>query len=68
VASKANPDGLVLIRPADSAAAKVSAWSVAPLQFGKFLCAVFDEWVRNDVGKHFVQTFDVALESWLGMD
>jgi uncharacterized protein len=38
--------------------------SVNPAQFGRFLCAVFDEWVRHDVGRVFVQTFDVALESW----
>ncbi len=50
-----------------TAEARVSPWSVQPLQFGQFLCAVFDEWVREDVGKVFIQTFDVALESWLGM-
>ena len=35
-------------------------------QFGRFLIAIFDEWVCRDVGKVFVQTFDVALGSWLG--
>jgi len=48
-----------------------TAWvteeSVAPAAFGKFLCAVFDEWVREDVGRTFVQTFDVALEAWCGI-
>jgi uncharacterized protein len=39
---------------------------VEPLQFGKFLCAIFDEWVRRDVGRYFVQIFDAALESWVG--
>jgi radical SAM protein with 4Fe4S-binding SPASM domain len=34
----------------------------------KFLCAIFDEWVRNDVGKYFVQIFDVSLEIWLGWE
>ena len=68
IAARASPEGLVLIGPNHPAEARVSAWSVEPLQFGKFLCAVFDEWVRQDVGKHFVQIFDVALESWLGMD
>lgn len=29
---------------------------------------IFDEWVRNDVGQYFVQIFDVALESWLGLE
>ncbi len=44
----------------------VSARSVGAAQFGRFLCAIFDEWVRRDVGKVFVQAFDVALGSWLG--
>jgi uncharacterized protein len=48
------------------AGARVSRRSVRPAQFGRFLCAVFDEWVRRDVGKVFVQAFDVALASWLG--
>ena len=40
--------------------------SVGAEQFGRFLIAIFDEWVRRDVGDVFVQTFDVALGSWLG--
>lgn len=40
--------------------------TVKPEQFGRFLIATFDEWVRRDVGKVFVTTFDVALGSWLG--
>lgn len=34
--------------------------------FGRFLIAIFDEWLKRDVGKVFVTTFDVALGSWLG--
>ena len=40
--------------------------TVGAQQFGRFLCDIFDEWVRHDVGNVFVQTFDVALGSWLG--
>ena len=40
--------------------------SVRAEQFGRFLCDIYDEWVTHDVGKVFVQTFDVALGSWLG--
>ena len=40
--------------------------TVRAAQYGKFLCAIFDEWVVNDIGKIFVQIFDVALEAWLG--
>jgi uncharacterized protein len=34
--------------------------------FGRFLIAIFDEWVQRDVGRVFVTTFDVALGSWFG--
>jgi uncharacterized protein len=44
----------------------VTERSVGAEQFGRFLIAIFDEWVRHDVGNVFVQTFDVALGSWLG--
>ena len=44
----------------------VTERSVKPEQFGNFLIAIFDEWVRRDVGKVYVTTFDVALGSWLG--
>ncbi len=60
-------DGLQLVHPHFSAGANVTEWSVEPVQYGTFLCSIFDEWVRRDVGTIFVQLFDVALESWLGM-
>ena len=41
--------------------------SVAPGQWGRFLIAVFDEWVRHDVAKMFVVNFDWALASWVGL-
>jgi len=44
----------------------VTDWTVRPEQWGEFLCGVFDEWVRQDVGRIFVQQFDVALEAWCG--
>lgn len=40
--------------------------SVTGEQYGDFLIAVFDEWVRRDVGRIYVQIFDVALAAWLG--
>ena len=41
--------------------------SVTAERFGKFLIAIFDEWVRRDVGSVFVQTFEASARSWLGM-
>ena len=46
----------------------VSPESVPSRAYGDFLCAVFDEWVRRDVGRVFVQIFDVALASWAGQN
>ncbi len=45
----------------------VTEFSVEPLAYGEFLCSIFDEWVRNDVGRTFVQIFDVMLGIWMGM-
>ncbi len=46
----------------------VTPWSVEPEAYGGFLTALFDRWVREDVGRIFVQLFDVALGSWLRAD
>lgn len=45
---------------------EVTPWSLEPLPWGEFLCAVFDEWVRHDVGRQYVQMFDVQLGIWAG--
>ena len=68
ISSHATEDGLVLVSPSFSDTAKVAPWSIEPRQFGRFLCAIFDEWVRKDVGRYFVQLFDVNLQVWAGME
>jgi uncharacterized protein len=50
----------------DQQSGTVTSCSVGPEQFGKFLIGVFDEWVRHDVGKVYVQHFDTALANWYG--
>jgi len=40
--------------------------SVPAERWGAFLCEVFDVWVREDVGRVFVQLFDSALGVWNG--
>lgn len=45
---------------------QVTARSVTGPQYGAFLSAIFDEWVRRDVGSVFVQLFDIALGVWMG--
>lgn len=46
--------------------ATITDQSLTGNQYGRFLTEVFDEWVRRDVGKVFVQIFDVALAAWAG--
>lgn len=45
---------------------RVTEWSVKPEQYGRFLSSIFDEWVKCDVGKVFVQIFDASLAAWTG--
>ena len=63
--------GLKLALPPDLAADdnddRVMPWTVQPKQYGQFLVAIFEEWVRRDVGTVFVQIFDVMLNAWMGM-
>lgn len=61
----AAPPGLA---DADGDHPPVTEWSVQPTQYGKFLVAVFDEWLRKDVGRVFVNIFDAALANWYGAD
>ena len=44
----------------------VTQWSVTPEKWGDSLIAIFNEWVRKDVGTYFVQYFDSALANWVG--
>ncbi|MCP4360442.1 MAG: anaerobic sulfatase maturase [Chloroflexi bacterium] len=44
----------------------VSERSVGAVEYGRFLATIFDEWVRRDVGKVYVQLFDVTLGSYVG--
>ncbi|MEW5842595.1 MAG: anaerobic sulfatase-maturation protein [Bacteroidota bacterium] len=65
--SERDSNGLSLTLP-NQQKAVVSQWSVEPVQYGNFLIEIFNQWVSNDVGKYFVQTFDVALEAWFGLE
>ena len=63
VVERINADGLTLYQEGGT----VSERSVLPEQFGRFLSTIFDEWVRHDVGRIYVQTFEATLRNWLGM-
>ena len=58
-------DGLI-VSP-DTPGARIAPWSIDAGAFGRFLCDIFDYWVRHDVGKVFVNQFDAALASWCGV-
>ncbi len=60
-------DGRHLASLADGGSAHVAPYSVTAAQWGTFLCAIFDEWVRHDVGRVFVELFDSILANWAGV-
>ncbi len=60
------PDGLTLA-PGMQETGRLADFCVTPEQWGRFLCGVFDEWVKADVGKVFVQLFDATLANWVGV-
>lgn len=47
--------------------AQIAPWSISDIAFGRFLCDIFDEWVRQDVSRVFVGQFDAALACWCGV-
>lgn len=59
-------DGRHLASPLDVENAPLADFSVTPEQWGNFLCTLFDEWVRQDVGKYYIQLFDSTLANWVG--
>jgi uncharacterized protein len=60
-----DPSTLSLAGP-DDPDAIVTDWSVKSEDYGNFLISVFNEWVKRDVGKVFVQQFDATLANWVG--
>ena len=63
---KSNNSSNTSLASAKDKEAELAPFSVSPEQWGNFLCAIFDEWVRKDVGKVFVQIFDSTLANWVG--
>lgn len=61
--------GLAMPHPQDHEDGRhhpVTEWSVTPGQYGEFLTTIFDEWVRSDIGRTYIQLFDVTLGHWVG--
>lgn len=66
VSANGKENDLQLIAPLHDKDAKVTEWSVRAKEYGKFLTTIFDEWVRNDVARFFVQIFDATLANYTG--
>ncbi len=62
IIERINTDGTTLRQQGT----QVTDRSITGEKYGAFLCAIFDEWVRRDVGRVYVQIFDVSLGSWIG--
>jgi uncharacterized protein len=62
IVERVNSDGRTLFQEGQT----VTDRSVTPLQWGRFLAGIFDEWVRHDVGTVYVTMFEASLASWLG--
>lgn len=65
-----SPDNISLLKLATarrkSHEVDLAPYTVSADKWGDFLCAVFDEWVKEDVGKIFIQIFDSTLANWVG--
>ena len=46
----------------------VTDWSIDPDDWGYFLCKVWDDWYRRDIGKVFVNLFETAVAQWMGKE
>ncbi len=66
--SDINGSGLRLVNDSYKGEANVTEWSVLPEDYGSFLITIFNQWVQIDVGKIFVQMFDVTLANWVGVN
>ena len=68
----AAPDGKILkkarpyiVDPKENGS-RLAPWSVSSQGFGKFMCDIFDEWCRGDIGRYFVNLFDATLAGYCG--
>lgn len=59
-------DGRKLATLIDREAKEVTDFSITPEQWDNFLCSLFDEWIKEDVGTYYIQLFDSTLANWVG--
>ena len=61
-------DGRHLAAADEEEGTRLADFSVSPRQWGTFLCTLFDEWVKEDVGTVFIQLFDTTLANRVGQE
>jgi uncharacterized protein len=61
-----SPGGKVLSKALPNATERLTDWSVLPADYGNFLNAIFDVWIRRDVGRCYVMNFEWALANYMG--
>ncbi|SDK64901.1 anaerobic sulfatase maturase [Aliiruegeria lutimaris] len=68
IVERRRTDGALSAAPQidDDPSSMVTEWSVAPKAYGKFLCDVFDQWYRHDLGRMFIQFFENQVGMWMG--
>lgn len=67
VVERTSVTGSGMLMPGMAEGGEVTKLSVSPEEWGDFLCVLFDDWVRRDVGSMFVQLFDATLANWAGV-
>ena len=45
----------------------ITKYSVEPQLWGTFMTKIFEHWSKNDIGKIFVQHFDLTLAQYMGL-
>jgi len=68
IVERLNPhsDGRNLASLQERTGCEVADFSITAEQWGKFLCGLFDEWIKEDVGNFYIQMFDSTLANWVG--
>jgi len=59
---------LPFVEPEKGTESGATPHTVPSEAYGIFLCTIFDEWIRNDVGRIMVQIFDEAARPAFGME
>ncbi|HBE43044.1 MAG TPA: anaerobic sulfatase maturase [Bacteroidales bacterium] len=65
IADTLDENELKLVAPVHGEAG-LAPWTVGAKDYGRFLINIFNEWVRNDVARYYVQIFDATLANYVG--